>query len=220
MDFLNLTPYNSFKCLYSKQDLQSQSTLLPILFAREYNRGYNSFIPTYNPFAPYRPQATRKLADVLSVHGDIYRGLFLRNEIIPMLKMYQLPGHTMFPITYNYRGVEKNDFTFFYIHENLLQNISFKESQFSVMTSTQFGSKPAQETILIEDIEHWHRLKRVSNTRIIPQKIILKETASFDLFGLFGLTFEIYISVKMYDKLKDKILGLDVREMDFSIEFQ
>lgn len=219
MDYLKLVAYDSFKSIYSKQDLQSQSTLLPILFAREYSTGYNSLVPKYNPFAVCRPQATRKLSDILRVHGDINRGLFLKNEVVSLFKEFQLSGHSTFPVKYTYRGIEKDDFTFFYIYQSLVSDISFKDSQFVVLSGLK-ESELTREKIRVDDIKHLYKLQSEIKARIIPQKIIIKNVGPYDLFGLFGLTFDIYISVNMYNKLKDKVSGLDVKESTFSIEFR
>jgi len=218
MDYLKLVAYDSFKSIYSKQDLQSHPPLLPILFAREYNTGYNSLVPKYNPFAVCRPHTSHKISDILSANGDIYRGLFLRNEVVSIFKEFQLPGHSTFPVKYTYRGIEKDDLTFFYIYQSLVSDISFKDSQFVVLSGLK-ESELTREKIRVDDIEHLDKLESELKARIIPQKIILKNVGPYDLFGLFGLTFDIYISVNMYNKLKDKVSGLDVKESTFSIEF-
>jgi hypothetical protein len=219
MKFFSLRPLTTFKSLYSKKDLQTESILLPILFAREYNIGTNSKIPTYNPFAPYHAQASKKTTDILGHTGDIYRGFYAKNKILPLLNSFHLSSHIIFPINYEYRGEQKNDISFLYIYENLIHNISFEESSFISLLPQSNNSEFNWEAISVKNLDDFFALEHNYNRRILPKKIVLTNTEQYDLFGFFGLSVDLYISSKMYNELKGKITGLDIQEINFEIVF-
>ncbi|WP_133162599.1 imm11 family protein [Flavipsychrobacter stenotrophus] len=162
-----------------------------------------AFIPDLDSFIL---SSKALLTDILST-SLINRGLIVSNRVKEILEKCLLPEHAFFPIGLYYKNERIENYFWFHLISDFVDNIDFEKSTFYLKDYN------IDEAITINsEVELRKIMKTKSITaNIKSDNVVLKNKINFDLFKIGTFDINIYISDKLKNVFNEQqITGIQI----------